>query len=318
MSAWDAKLIEPSSPREPMLQQVHALFQQQRATWELFRNGEAALSKIKSRILTIDDKRVIVQANPGRSSSTNAKVDPASVAKRPCFLCPDSLPPLERGIAFGNYIMLPNPFPILKHHMTIALRNHEPQQLDNHIEDLLAVTRALGPEMFVIYNGPRCGASAPDHMHFQACVREGVPLFEQLPLASDKDQVVPLTLWGRNLVVCSFGQASQAQACIQSVITALKDSTGEKSEPMMNIVALFRDDRYIISIFPRARHRSACYFAEPKQQIAISPAAIEMAGIVVVANMDHFDRVNENVVLSMYKEVTLGNDLFSRLVEAVT
>jgi hypothetical protein len=202
--------------------------------------------------------------------------------------------------------------------MTIAFRDHVPQVLEGRINDLCRLARALGPEMFVIYNGPRCGASAPDHMHFQSCQSKDVPLFVQLPVDAHKDQVVPCTTWGRNMLVCSFKQAEQAQDCIQSIISALKDLTAEQSEPMINIVALYRNDRYIIILFPRAKHRSACYFAQPQQQILISPAAVEMAGIIVVANVNHFDRVDETVVLDMYKEVTLDNDLFSRLKEAVT
>jgi ATP adenylyltransferase/5',5'''-P-1,P-4-tetraphosphate phosphorylase II len=318
MSTWDAKLIAPSSPHASLLQQVHALFQQQRATWKVLRDGEAGLAAMKIKRFSLDGRRIVVQANPGRAVSTHAKVDPASVAGRPCFLCPGSLPPLERGISFGDYVLLPNPYPILKHHMTIAFRSHVPQLLEGRLNDLCALARALGPEMFVIYNGPRCGASAPDHLHFQACSSEGVPLFEQLPLDSGNDQVLPLTIWGRNMLVCSFGEAERAAARIQSIASALKDITVEQGEPMMNVVALYRNGRHIITIFPRAKHRSACYFAEPRKQISISPAAMEMAGIIVVANIDHFDRVDESVVRSMFEEVTLGDNLYSRLVEAVT
>lgn len=318
MSTWDSKLIKPSSRSVPLLQQVHVLFRQQRATWDMFRDGEAMLAGMRTSIVTMDNMRCIVQANPGRSISTNARVDPSSVAGRPCFLCPDNLPPQERGISFGEYIMLPNPYPVLENHLTIAFRNHLPQFLEGRIDSLCAFTKALGPEMFVIYNGPRCGASAPDHMHFQACSSKGVPLFEQLPLASDKDQVVPLTSWGRTMLVCSFRQAKQVQVRIQSIISALKDITGDTCEPMINIVALYRDERYVIIVFPRAKHRSSCYFDEPQRKISISPAAIEMAGIIVVSNIDHYDRVDETTLLSMFREVSLGSNLFSLLTEAVT
>ncbi len=318
MSNWDDKLIKPSSPPVSAIEEVHALFEQQRATWPMFREGEATLAGIRSKIFLSNNRRIVVQANPGRVISSGAKVDPASVAKRPCFLCPDTLPPLERGISFGDYIILPNPYPILKYHMTIPHRNHLPQRIEGSIKNLCTLTKALGPEMFVIYNGPRCGASAPDHMHFQACGNENIPLFEQLPPAANKNQVLPLTIWGRNMLVCSFREAAQVEKCIRSTINALKEITGEKVEPMINMVALYRDDHYIITIFPRAKHRSACYFAGPQQQILISPAAMEMAGIIVVANSEHFDRVDETVVQSIYQEVTLGTDLFSRLVEAVT
>ncbi|MBN1575381.1 MAG: DUF4922 domain-containing protein [Chitinispirillaceae bacterium] len=318
MTNWDAKLIRPSAPRLSVLQQAHALFEQQRETWDLFRDNEAMLAEMKIKIFSKDNRRIVVQANPGRTVSTSAKVDPASIAERPCFLCPDSIPPLERGISFGDYILLPNPYPVLKHHMTIAFRDHVPQILEGRINDLLALTKALGPEMFVLYNGPRCGASAPDHMHFQACSGDNVPLFKQLPAAADNGQVVPLTVWGRNMLVCGCREVQQARNRIGLIINSLKAITGETEEPMFNIVAQYRDGRYIITIFPRAKHRSACYFARPQKRILISPAAIEMAGIIVVANADHFDRVDETVVHSMFREVTFGDDLFSRLAEAVT
>lgn len=314
---WEPRLLRPSSPDTPLHRQVMDLLEQQRATWELFRAGEAALDEMQVKTFGSGADRVIVQANPRRRLSTNAKVDPASVAKRPCFLCPDALPPPERGVAFGDYVVLPNPYPILRHHVTVALRSHTPQQLEARIADLPALTRALGPEMFVIYNGPRCGASAPDHQHFQACETRGVPLFEQLPPVESGDALRPLTIGGRRLLHVATGNAAWAQERIQTILTALRTLTGEKHEPMVNLVARYIDNRYQISVFPRERHRSACYSAEPPQRIAISPAAIEMAGVVVVADVKHFDRVDEAVVRGVYEEVTLKRETFDRLVEAV-
>jgi len=318
MSGWDGKLVRPASPRVSLYEQVHALFEQQRGTWEMFRDGEAALAGMKTRSYTLDGARVVVQANPGRRISTAARVDPASVASRPCFLCPANLPPLERGIAFGDYILLPNPYPIQKHHMTIAHKNHEPQGIENRLGDLFSLAEALGPDMFVIYNGPRCGASAPDHMHFQACDCAGVPIFEQIP-ADEKNcgRVAALSIGGRNLLAGSFRRAGDAAYRIRSMITALKDIAAGDGEPMVNIIARYRGGGWIVCVFPRAKHRSACYYAPPEQRILISPAAMEMAGIVVVADPDHFDRVDENALASMFREVTLGGDAFSRLAEAV-
>jgi hypothetical protein len=317
MNTWDDKLFISSPPNKSVLQRVHALFQQQRATWKEFRDNEALLGGMRLKAFSKDNRRVIVQANPGRTVSTNAKVDPESIAGRPCFLCPGSLPPLERGIAFGDYIILPNPYPILKYHMTIAFREHRPQQIEGRINDLYNLARALGPEMFVTYNGPRCGASAPDHMHFQACGSCGVPLFEQLPADAGDNRLVPLTAWGRRMLAGSFTNEGEVTQCLQSIISALKGILGEPDEPMINIVALYRNNRCGITLFPRAKHRSARYFAPPRQRISISPAAMEMAGIIVVADGSHFDRVDENVVLSMYDEVTLGEAPFARLVKAV-
>ena len=129
--------------------------------------------------------------------------------------------------------------------------------------------------------------------------------------------MVPLTIWGRRMLTGSFADGEQAVRSIQSIIGALKGILNEPDEPMMNIVALYQNDRCGITLFPRAKHRNSRYFAEPQQRISISPAAMEMAGIIVVADSNHFDRVDEDVVLSMYDEVTLGETLFNRLVEAV-
>jgi hypothetical protein len=316
MSGWDDKILGSSSPGAPLLDRVHALFAQQRATWEEFRCGEASLESMKTKTLSLDGRSVIVQANPGRTISTGAKVDPASIAGRPCFLCPAALPPLERGIAFRDFILLPNPRPILKGHMTVPFKRHVPQLLEGRIGDFFALARALGPEMFVIYNGPRCGASAPDHLHFQAAPCAGVPLFGQLPAAASGNRITPLAIGGRTMLAGSFTDEERAQDGVRSAVAALGRINREPGEPMLNIVSLFRDSRYVTVIFPRTKHRSACYFAEPHKRILISPAAMEMAGIVVVADRGHFDRADEAVVLGMYKEVTLDAGLFSRLAEA--
>jgi ATP adenylyltransferase/5',5'''-P-1,P-4-tetraphosphate phosphorylase II len=317
MNNWKPHIIIPASPGQPLVRQVKELLEQQRATWDLFRRGEASLLEITSKKYSFDNREVIVQANPGRSISTNAKVDPKSVAERPCFLCPGSLPPPERGVAYGNYVILPNPYPILRHHMTITFRDHEPQRISGRINDLLSLTKELGPDMFVLYNGPRCGASAPDHMHFQACSSANIPLFEQLPYFSGDNQTIPCSSLERNYLSCSFNDTAEAEKNIQSALTALRSITGEPREPMVNIIALYSENRYIVNIFPRAKHRSACYFADPPKRLSISPAAVEMAGIIVVADATHFDRVHKDTVLGIYREVTLEKDQFSRLVELV-
>ncbi|MBN1757064.1 MAG: DUF4922 domain-containing protein [Chitinispirillaceae bacterium] len=317
MNTWQNKLIPPSAPDEPLYRQVTRLFEQQRSTWELFRNGEASLSRIVSRRFTIDGNDVVVQANPGRSISTNANVDAKSIANRPCFLCSDALPPQERGVAFGNYIVLPNPYPVLPNHCTIAFHRHEPQRIESHCNDLCTLARALGSDFFVLYNGPQCGASAPDHLHFQACSAEGVPLFDQLPDRGDDNTTYSLALCGRNVLTGYFSTADGAARFLDRAISKLKNITGGMNEPMINIIARLKNDRNTITLFPRAKHRSACFFAEAQQRLSISPAAVEMAGVIVVADESHFDRVDAAAVQSIYREVTLDDTFFSEFVKAM-
>ena len=317
MNRWQSHLITPSGTGIPLRQQVARLLEQQRSTWELFRNGEAALSRIVTRRLIIDGHDVIVQANPGRSISTNAKVDAESVANRPCFLCPGSLPPQERGVAFGDYIVLPNPYPVLRSHLTIAFNRHEPQHIDGRLHDLCTLAKALGPDLFILYNGPRCGASAPDHLHFQACSAQGVPLFDQLPVKESCDMPRSVTLCGRNVLTGSFSRIESAARFLATALSVLKGITGSTGEPLVNIVIRFRDGRFSVALFPRAKHRSACFFAEPSQRLSISPAAVEMAGVIVVADRSHFDRVDAPAIQSIYREVTMEDTLFSNFVKAV-
>ncbi len=313
MNGWKERLIETDDIKIPLIERVYELFRKQRTEWEEFRNNEKLLGTLTTKIFINNGMRIVVQANPGRSVSINAKVDPESIGKRPCFLCPSSLPSSEKGIAFGEYILLPNPYPILKYHMTIAYKEHIPQQIEGRIYDLCILARTLGPDMFVLYNGPRCGASAPDHMHFQACCSSGVPLFEQLPADYVVNKPVPLTIWGRHMFTGRFTNDKIAADFIQSVLDGLKNMLNEKNEPMINIVAYYNNEKLMITLFPRKKHRSSCFFAKGENRISISPAAMEMAGIVVVADKDHLERVNEKVILNMYDEITIDEVLFNRL-----
>jgi len=313
MNAWNNRLLPPAAPDESLSVQLEHLLEQQRSTWELFRNGEAALDSVTTKQYTLNSSDIIVQSNPGRAISTNAKVDPASIAQRPCFLCPASLPPQERGISFGRYIIMPNPFPILKNHVTIAFEKHLPQKLGGRTADLSALAEALGPDMFVLYNGPRCGASAPDHMHFQACCAQGVPLFEEFSCTADDNRFSARSLWGRNLLCGSFSGRKKAAVALQQALASLSSVTAGKDEPMLNIIIRSSGSRLHVALFPRAKHRSACYFAPPDERLSISPAAVEMAGIVVVADPGHFDRTTGDAVYAMYREVTLDDTLFSQV-----
>jgi len=312
MNLWKDALLQEHDSDAPLYEQLQHLFAEQRASWDLFRKGEAALLQVTTQRFTHNGYDVIVQANPGRTISTNAKVDAASIAKRPCFLCPKSLPAEERGIAFGKYIILPNPFPILPFHVTIALREHVPQSLLPRLGDILNIAESFGPEMFVLYNGPKCGASAPDHMHFQACSSRDVPLFAQWP-ESAEDSIIPLTMWNRHCLAGTFSRAVDATIALQTIHGTMQRIVKSCEEPMLNLLVTHREGRFLIAVFPRAKPRSSRYFASDDSHLSISHAAVEMGGIIVVADPAHFSIVDEAAILSMYREVTLDSVLFKQL-----
>ncbi len=316
--SWNRTILDTARPGDDLPRKIEALLSQQRASWKALRDGEAALSGMRSKVFYPDRPRVVVQANPGRRGSTHARVDPQSIARRACFLCPENMPAAERGIGFEEFVVLPNPHPILRRHCTIPAREHHPQLLAGRIKGMIALARAVGPDMLVFYNGARCGASAPDHFHFQACCAAGVPLLTHLPLSGHGDDSFPYTSFGRRMLVFNDRDEGQAGVHISEALEALSALKEEDAEPMLNVLALFRDGRHLIVLFPRAAHRPDCYFADGDARIAISPAALEMAGILVVAETEHFERVDAETARSIYEEVSLDAGRFTRLVEAVT
>jgi hypothetical protein len=312
--SWEGILLDaPLSPDLP--RQIDALLENQRAAWRTFREGEGALAEMKSKVLSEGSARIIVQANPGRRTSIHARVDPVSVSRRPCFLCPENLPPEERGIGRGELVLLPNPHPILPRHLSIPTREHRSQELSGQVDTLLGLARDLGPDMLVLYNGARCGASAPDHFHFQAASSIGVPLFEEVEGIGKKDDVLPHTSFGRRMLVFQSRDADRIQNLIRKTLEVLSSFGSGGDEPLINIIILYRGDRYKAFVFPRAKHRPTCYFAEGDDRISVSPGSLEMAGIMVVADADHFDRVDETTAQAILEEVSLEEKRFQMLLE---
>jgi ATP adenylyltransferase/5',5'''-P-1,P-4-tetraphosphate phosphorylase II len=178
-----------------VIHEVEELFKRQLHAWPQLAKGVQGLAQAKTRLVRIDWFDVFVRHIPHRVVSTTASVDRESVAKRPCFLCAGNLPPEEEGLQFDeNFTIYCNPFPIVEHHLTIAHREHGSQRIANQFGNMLDLATAL-PGYFVVYNGPECGASAPDHLHFQAGSRG---LF---PIEKDTAGLTGITVpkYGRNV-----------------------------------------------------------------------------------------------------------------------
>lgn len=309
--SWEDTIIRTVPPGADLSGPIEDLLVYQRGNWDVFREGEESLAGMRTRTLSEGAARVLVQENPGRRKSTHARVDPESISRRPCFLCAENIPPQERGIAFGDLVLLPNPYPVHARHLTIPAREHRPQRIEGRIPEMFELARGLGPGMMVIYNGPRCGASAPDHFHFQACSSAGVPLLDELP-AEGKHR---LQSFGRRLLACGDRDAWKALEFVNRVLDRLP---AHDPEPLVNILAVYRDGRYLAVVWPRSRHRPGCYFENGGARIAVSPAAMEMAGILVVAEPEHFDRVDRQTAVSIYAEVSLNVAEFEELARVVT
>lgn len=316
--SWERVLLD--AQRESLAARIESLLEQQRGAWPLFRDGEAALAQLRTKTLVDGAAAIVVQANPARRRSTHAKIDAKSIAARACFLCPENMPPEERGVAFENLVIMPNPFPILPMHCTVADREHRPQQITGRVRQLLALATAVGPQLAVFYNGARCGASAPDHFHFQTCSATGIPLLKEMESDAGSERGALHRSFGRSVVAFRGSDASQIEASANRLLARLPvlepagDDREQRVEPMVNVIGHYADGRLSVLVFPRRAHRPQCYFAEGAARLAISPAALEMAGLLVAAEVEDVDRIDAASARAIYAEVSHAPEQLEKLI----
>jgi hypothetical protein len=286
-----------------MIEKVEALFQRQMRAWPRLAKGVEGLARAEMRRVRIDWYEVFIRHIPHRLGSTTAAVDRDSVARRPCFLCAANLPAEEEGLPFGDDLTLYcNPFPIIDRHLTIVHRKHREQRIAGSFGRMLDLAKVL-PGYFVIYNGPECGASAPDHLHFQAGSRN---LF---PIEKDAARASGLTLpnYGRNVLVIRGGDRSALSGRVRRAIELLADVTGKRAEPMINIAVFCEKSEWVTCLFPRGKHRPNVFHTG---ELTVSPATIDLCGIFVVPFARDFEKITGADIEAIFREVTLPDDQF--------
>lgn len=302
---------------------VNDLIQQQKQAWELARINYLGLEKVESKAFAFDGFKILAQHNPGRIRSSAAKTDAKSIAQRACFLCPANRPAEQQGISFGtDFTILINPFPIFTKHLTISLNEHRPQEIRPYLADLLSLSKAL-PELTIFYNGPKCGASAPDHFHFQAGSKSQMPIDLEIETVLEK--------WGESLFqneqtsIMALGEMYLRRLiCLTSIsekelIYALETVLGlmakhsDESEPMMNILSRYENGQWTVVLFPREQQRPQQFYAEGTEQILISPASVEMGGLVILPRKEDFDKLTRNDLIDVYRQVTINDRAFEEL-----
>jgi hypothetical protein len=313
--------LAPFISGNDLASKAHALLEQQKGAWDLLRNGYDTLLSVRTRVFEFDGFQIKVQFNPGRLTSTVAKVDATSIKERKCFLCIENLPPAQLGIPCdGELMVLCNPFPIFPEHFTIPSVRHTPQLIRDSFATFLNLTRELGERYTVFYNGPRCGASAPDHLHFQAGNRAFLPIdaeYELLKKArgtrifeSDSLRAYSLENYLRHFITLESPDARLLVRAFGALYEALQEGGPAGEEPMLNVLGFYTNGEWRIHVFPRAKHRPAFYFKEGEEKLLISPAAVELSGICTTPRAEDFDKVTRQHIADMYREVCVPAERF--------
>lgn len=306
---------------------LHRFFNRQLETWDDTRRRYRELQGVVTRELPGDTFTFVAQHNPARIVSTGASIDSRTIAARQCFLCEANRPAAQlKKIIDDRFELLVNPFPILPMHFTIPARSHRPQLIRG---DYGKIYRLLDdyPDLTVFYNGPRCGASAPDHAHFQAGTSGFLPLQREwqrlcrnlVPVVEEDGEgngVWQVADYPCAALLIRTAAREAGERLFGYVYDALPQGEDE-TEPGMNIVAWRTSDGYVSVILPRSKHRPACYSAEGANKFLISPGALDMAGLIITPREEDYSRLTPEKALAILREVSLTDDDMCAVTERI-
>lgn len=285
---------------DSIFKHLDTCLEQQLNAWPAARETFNNLEMVQTRVLS--SWGLALQHNPARIISTTANVKPAQVTTRACFLCKDNRPQEQIAFDAGNgFDLLVNPYPILKEHFCVVSREHRPQLFRDCYQKMLNIAQELEPGYMIFYNGPRSGASAPDHLHMQIGRSHGIPLVDKLRNnePSRKDEPITIQPFGFPIIVIKGNSPDKLWEYVSGMTTYDGDL-----EPRMNVLSFNRDGQVITAIIPRSKHRPDCYYSQDNSKILVSPGAVDMFGLIITPRKEDFDSLTEKQVLDIYRQVT--------------
>lgn len=306
-------------------QKAAALLLQQKKKWGLVNDNFNALENVKTAKYNFDYIYITTQFNPSRIVSSSAKVDKKSIENRKCFLCKENLPEVQKGILYKDkYVLLINPYTIFKQHLTIPNLSHTPQKIENCFADLLHISKDLEEKFFVFYNGPKCGASAPDHLHFQAGLKNSTPLESYFTDLLDQG----IKIEGTNEVSRTVVSERLFKfICLQSnefkkleneffkIINQIKVLNNSAEEPLLNLICFYERNKWNLILIPRKKHRPDQFFSEDNSKLLISPASVDMMGLLITPREEDFNSITKPQIEDIYNQVLLSKDELLSLIK---
>ncbi|MGA2515837.1 MAG: GNAT family N-acetyltransferase [Thermodesulfobacteriota bacterium] len=302
------------------------LLAEQKKVWPELREAYKLLKDVRERDVRCIGFSIRLQYNPGRIKNSLADVGEKNANERQCFLCLDHLPASQRGILYrSEYLILCNPMPVFSSHLIVSHLDHRRQAIAEHTDTLLQLMTDFGPGWTVLYNGPKCGASAPDHLHFHAGPSG------QMPIEKEIREGKRLTLmkriggvslyrlrdFGREGVVLEGDDRMAVRGAFKSYLNGLKEVLLVDEEPMINIVGFRKGEQWHLVIFPRRKHRPDIFFKEGDARVVVSPGVIDMAGLLITPVERDFYRLDAGAVEGIFGEVSLEAETVKRAVDAM-
>ena len=299
---------------------ISRFFNRQLEKWDDARHRFRDLKHVETKKLS---EEVRLQFNPARIVSTGAKIDKKTLGERPCFLCDKNRPKEQMSQQIDErFHLLVNPFPILPVHFTIPARKHQPQAIYKNYGEMHRFL-SLHSELMVFYNGPKCGASAPDHLHFQAGTSGILPLqanwqrlsrnLTDIISLNDEEKIAVV----RDFIVPAFVIISKSEESDETLFHRLYKSMpmrGDETEPMMNIIAWRKEDEYISVVIPREKHRPEAYFAKGDAQVMVSPGALDMSGLIITPREEDFHKLTEESATTILQECGISTEKMNSIV----
>ncbi len=306
---------------------VKFLLEDQKKNWSQLSRNYESLNSVEVKEFEFDSFKLRVQFNPGRITSTSADVDNKTIRNRACFLCIENLPVEQKGLLYkNNFVILANPYPIFPAHFTIVKTEHTPQEILISFKYLLSLSKDLSNDFTVFYNGPQCGASAPDHLHFQAGNSFFLPLesdykilmqrYGDVILSDNNTSVSAVDDGLRRFITFESDKEEEATSLFKTLYHLYKKSSEAKDEPKLNILSSYEQGKgWRIIFFLREKHRPSHYFAAGEDRILLSPAAVDYGGVCITPIKKDFDMITKNILIEIFNEVSYDKDKFKYLVK---
>jgi len=300
------------------------LLSDQKKAWQDFREGCELLKDIREREVPCRGFSVRLQYNPGRIKSTAADVKEKDGRERRCFLCLDHLPQEQKGILYReDYLILCNPIPVFSSHFTVSHLDHRRQAIEENIDTLLQLMADFGSGWVILYNGPKCGASAPDHLHFQVGPSGTMPIEEEIHDEGRPalvKQIEGVSVYhvrdlGREVIILEGNDPVAVKGAFEDLLNALKKVLLIDEEPMMNVAGFYKKGNWRLILFPRRKHRPDAFFRDGNDRMVLSPGVIDMGGLLITPVEKDFDRLKAATVEDIYGEISLEGKTVERAID---